>query len=199
MRRFFVKGELSDAPALSEGDAHHVKNVLRLKPGDCLCVADERGQTGVAAIESLTGKGVRLKLKQLTAAKGEPALRVVLGQGIGKGEKMDFVCQKATELGAAAIVPLFLERSVARYDADKARLKQERWQKIVLAAGKQCRRDVLPRVYVPMTLAAALKRFPFDLGLIAYEGESGRGLRVLLRAVPPVRATFFCSSARKED
>jgi 16S rRNA (uracil1498-N3)-methyltransferase len=187
MRRFFVKGELSSDPILSGDDAHHIKNVLRLKPGDLLCLADERGQTGVAAKESFAGKEARLKLVRLTAEKGEPVLRVVLGQGLGKGDKMDFVCQKATELGAAAIVPLALERSVARYDAGKARLKQERWQKIVLAAAKQCRRDILPTVYAPMSLPEALGRFPFDLGIVAYEGESGRGLRAVLRAAPRPR------------
>ncbi|MDR2006790.1 MAG: 16S rRNA (uracil(1498)-N(3))-methyltransferase [Acidaminococcales bacterium] len=181
MRKFFIKGNLSAAPLLSADDSHHVKNVLRLKPGDVLCVADELGQTAAAEIKSLEGGQVSLNLTRLTPQRREPALRVVLGQGLGKGDKMDFVCQKAVELGAAAIAPLALERSVARYDAARARLKQERWQKVVLAAGKQCRRDILPCVYAPMTLPEALSCFPFDLGIIAYEGETERGLREILR------------------
>ncbi|MDR3348884.1 MAG: 16S rRNA (uracil(1498)-N(3))-methyltransferase [Acidaminococcales bacterium] len=183
MRKFFIKGELSAAPALSAEDSHHVKNVLRLKPGDFLCVANETGQTAIAEIKSLKGGQVSLNLTQLAPKKRESALSVVLGQGLCKGDKMDFVCQKAVELGAAAIAPLALERSVARYDAAGARLKQQRWQKVVLAAGKQCRRDILPCVYAPMSLPEALVRFPFDLGIIAYEGETGQGLREILRGV----------------
>jgi 16S rRNA (uracil1498-N3)-methyltransferase len=183
MRRFFIAGELSDAPALSESDFNHVKNVLRLKPGDLISVADRFGHTAVAEIESLSGKEARLAVRQVLAPKSDPKLKIILGQGLTKGDKMDFICQKATELGVSAIAPLVLEHSVARYDAAKARLKQERWQKIVLAAGKQCWRDLLPSVYPPMTLPQALANFTFDLGIIAWEKEAERGIRAVLRGV----------------
>jgi 16S rRNA (uracil1498-N3)-methyltransferase len=140
----FAGGELP----LSQADLHHLKDVLRVRPGDEIeAVTPEGGVLTVrlAAIEAAGAIGE-------VASSAEPAARerLVVCQALSKGRKMDLVVQKATELGAAAIVPFVAERSVVRLDAARAAERQERWQRVAREAAKQCARADVPRVDVPL-------------------------------------------------
>jgi 16S rRNA (uracil1498-N3)-methyltransferase len=134
------------------GDAgHHVRDVLRLKPGAGLILFNgERGeidgtlQAAKPAAKVLTGR--------LREPRVESPLTVRLVQGISRGERMDFTIQKAVELGVAGIVPVATDRSVVRLDAARAKRKHERWQKIAITAAEQSGRTRVPAIAAPAPL-----------------------------------------------
>ena len=187
MHKFFIEGELSGEVYLSPADVRHAKDVLRLKRGDSVRLADRRGNSAEAAILSLDGGAVRLLVVRRLPQSNEAPVRLVLGQGLGKGGKMDFICQKAAELGAHEILPLSLQHSVVRYDNAKMRDKQARWQKIAREAAQQCGRDLPPAVGKIQSLEQALTQADCELKLLFYEQEQAIFLRPLMRSLikPP--------------
>lgn len=117
------------------------------------------------------------------AAGGEPPLRVVLVQGLAKGDRMDTVVQKGTELGAAAFWPVLCKRSVVRLDASKKAARLQRWQRIAAGAAKQCRRALVPEVLQPLDWSAALNIIPPGaLVLVPWENETGCTLKEVLQS-----------------
>ena len=169
---------------LEEGEAHHALNVLRMKFGDRAVVFDGRGREATVEFGDGTKKSIPLRVVQSATA---PALacRIVLAQAIPKGKNMDFIIQKATELGAAEIAPLLSERTIVRVEDDRgeAESKREKWQAIAIEAAKQCGQNWLPEVGLPKTpkefLAARAK--DFDLLLIASLQPDAKHPRVWLR------------------
>ncbi|MCL1849247.1 MAG: 16S rRNA (uracil(1498)-N(3))-methyltransferase [Clostridiales bacterium] len=183
MERFFVPPPDMgrDEARISGGELKHLKNVLRLKAGAQVEVFDGLGK-GFAGI--LVEVGTTEALVSLTAPVEEPRespLRICLAQGMPKGERMDWIVQKATELGVETVIPLELSRCVVRLDGERKRTdKQARWQKIALEAAKQCGRLKLPDVLAPMGLTTFLQRIrPEDMLLIPWE-EGGQPLRDFL-------------------
>jgi 16S rRNA (uracil1498-N3)-methyltransferase len=141
-----------------EGDAaNHIARVLRLKPGDALTVFDGRGGEFAARIEALRKRAVVVEVKERSASERESPLSLTLAQGISRGERMDWVVQKATELGATRIVPLLTERSVVRLDATQSERKRAHWQSIAVAACEQSGRNRIPEIAVPLRLADFLR------------------------------------------
>lgn len=153
MHRFFAdeRGIEDSLAYLSEEDAAHATRVLRLTVGDeveLVCASARY----LARIEVAQG-GVRLRaLERLRDT--EAATRVTLYQGLPKADKMEWIVQKSTELGAYAIVPVAMERSVVRLEGRDGEKKAERWQKIAREAVKQCARTSVPQVSAPRRLAA---------------------------------------------
>lgn len=181
MHRFFIPELFSDVMEIKGVDARHIIKVLRLQPGARLQIVSDDGVTALAEIVALGGGAVRVRTLEKLAERHEPSVRITLAQGLAKGEKMDFICQKAVELGAAEIVPLAMAHSVVRLDADKAVKKTERWQKIAEAAAKQSKRDLIPRVGAVQTLAELLAADRSSTRLIAYECEDRLGLKTALQ------------------
>ena len=146
MHRFYAdpgrsSGELA---FLSAEDARHAATVLRLKQGNRIeIILDARRYD--AEILSVSGSGINARLL-LPLPSTEPALKVTLFQGIPKADKMDFIVQKATELGVSRIVPVLMARCVSRPDPKDMARKQERWRKIAREAGKQSGRCVIPEI-----------------------------------------------------
>ena len=182
MHRFFVKGFLPDV-AIKQDDINHIKNVLRKKSGDEITVIDEAGHTAIAVLALLSDTAIELEIKKSIDYQSEPPVRAIIGQGIGKGDKMDFVVQKAVELGATDIVPLMMERTVVRYDEKKAKDRRDRWQKIAVEAAKQSKRTVVPTVHPILGLTETVETFNFDLGIMLWEEEKNTGLREILKKV----------------
>jgi 16S rRNA (uracil1498-N3)-methyltransferase len=136
-------------------------------------------------IESFAGETVNCQVLRRGLAGGEPPLRVVLVQGLAKGDRMDTVIQKGTELGAAAFWPVVCKRSVVRLDASKKISRLERWQRIAAGATKQCRRALVPEVAEPLEWSTALGLIPPGaLVLILWEDEAGRTLKDTLQSRP---------------
>ncbi|HKM18049.1 MAG: 16S rRNA (uracil(1498)-N(3))-methyltransferase [Firmicutes bacterium] len=181
---FVPSGQVSQGKVtVTGGDAHHLRSVLRKKPGDQVLIgviggAGSRAYEGV--IVAVDSSKVICELLSPVKVQTEPQLKACLCQAVAKGGKMDLVIQKSVELGVTEIVPFFSQYTVVRLDGEKSRQRQERWQKIAEAAAKQCRRDTIPQVHLPVSfdqLAAALAHRDEDhLLLMPYEQEQNRGL-----------------------
>lgn len=162
----FAGGELP----LSEADLHHLKDVLRIGPGEEIEVVTPEG--GVLTV-LLAAVGPGAAIGQVISSTDPPAReRLVVCQALSKGRKMDLVVQKATELGAAAIVPFVSERSVVRVDPAKAAGRQERWRRVAREAAKQCGRADVPHVDVPVDLEALHSVLAADGPIVLHEKAS---------------------------
>lgn len=152
--RLYTPGPLVEGTeiALTPEGANHIARVLRGKIGDPLHVFDGSGGEFSATISAIASKSVKVGVDRRVASVPESALRITLVQGISRGEKMDWVVQKATELGVAAIVPVITSRSVVKLDRNQAAKKQDHWQTIAINACEQCGRAVIPTVSSPAPL-----------------------------------------------
>jgi 16S rRNA (uracil1498-N3)-methyltransferase len=130
-----------------EGDtANHIARVLRLRPGDPLSVFDGSGAEHAARIEEFRKAAVIVTVGDSSAPLRESSLRLTLAQGISRGERMDWVVQKSTELGVSRIVPIQTERSVVKLDPQQSARKLRHWQAIAIAACEQSGRTLLPEL-----------------------------------------------------
>ncbi|MES1981336.1 MAG: 16S rRNA (uracil(1498)-N(3))-methyltransferase [Pseudomonadota bacterium] len=136
--------------------AHHAHRVLRLRVHDAVQVFDGLGQALDATIIEISGKRVVLGKLLPRAVELPSPLHIVLAQAMCSSEKMDWVVQKATELGAAAIQPVQTERSVARLSGERAEKRADHWRSVTIAACEQCGRNLLPQVDVPQEFTAWL-------------------------------------------
>ncbi len=160
--------------ALSPEESAHVARVLRMKPGD---------RVQVIAAETLYEAEIEMAENRAAAVRvlsvlppPEPAVRVTLVQGLPKADKLETIVQKATELGAWAVLPVETARSVARVDAKDRQKKRERWNRIALEAAKQSGRAHVPEVLPALGLADAaawLERQRFDAVFVAWEEADG--------------------------
>ncbi len=156
---------------ITGGDVNHIKNVLRLKPGDEISVSNGADQREYrCGIVEYTQDEVLCELRFIKEDGVELPCPVTLYQGIPKGDKMEFIIQKAVELGVARIVPVAMKRCVVRLDDKKAASRRERWQAIAQAAAKQSRRAVVPQVSLPLRWEeAAQEAAGADVALLPYE------------------------------
>ena len=140
-----------------EGDAaNHVARVLRLRPGDPLTLFDGRGGDYAARVEEFRKGAVIVTVGDRSTVERESALPITLAQGVSRGERMDWVVQKATELGVARVIPVMTERSVVKLDAKQGQRKRLHWRGIAIAACEQSGRDRVPAVDAPLTMAQLL-------------------------------------------
>jgi 16S rRNA (uracil1498-N3)-methyltransferase len=136
-----------------EGDAaNHIARVLRLEPGAALTVFDGRGGEYSARIEAVRKNAVIIEVQARSPTSRESSLSLTLAQGVSRGERMDWVVQKATELGVTAIVPILTERTVVKLDARQSERKLAHWHGIAVAACEQSGRDRLPDIVAPLAL-----------------------------------------------
>lgn len=138
--------------ALPPGPARHVQ-VLRLQPGDTLTLFDGRGGEYDATVDHMGRSEVRVQVGAHRAVECEPEVAVHLALGMPANERMDWLVEKATELGVASIQPLLAERSVLRLAGERAQKKQAHWQAIAIAACEQCGRNRVPTVHAIEPLA----------------------------------------------
>lgn len=176
--RFF--GESGGGCAIITGeDAKHISTVLRMKPGELVVLCDNNKTDCLCEIVSENKELVELKVLDSRQNDAEPNVHITLYQCLPKSDKMDFIVQKAVELGAFKIVPVLSKRCVSRPDGKTAAKKIQRWQKIAEEAAKQCGRGYVPRVGELTELKAALKGFSAsDIGILFYEcgGERLRNI-----------------------
>jgi len=159
LTRVYVDAPLAAGKrVILEGNAaSHVARVLRLRVGDALTVFNGAGGEYAAGIEQVHDGGVAVTIGEQRAIERESPLTLTLAQGVSRGERMDLVVQKATELGVSGIVPLFTERSVVRLGAQQAERKLTHWRAIAIAACEQSGRNRLPNVAPPLSLADWLR------------------------------------------
>ena len=152
--RLFVSGQLINGGELVlEGDrARYLGRVLRLAVGDDVSVFNGEGGEWSAGIDAMTKSTVTLSIGAQAESETESALKIHLVQGISRGERMDFVVQKATELGVKRITPLLTEYGVVKLDAARAEKRRDHWQNIAVSACEQSGRTRLPLIDTPMAL-----------------------------------------------
>jgi 16S rRNA (uracil1498-N3)-methyltransferase len=130
--------------------ANHIARVLRLRNGDSITVFDGSGGEFGARIEEFRKDAVVVAVEEHRPVDRESPLPLTLVQGISRGERMDWIIQKATELGASRIVPVFTKRSVVRLDEKQAERKLQHWRAITVAACEQCGRNRIPDLAAPV-------------------------------------------------
>ena len=184
MHRFFISPETWNAGTLSLAgpEAHHARNVLRMRVGEKIVLFNGRGHEITAEIVDL---GVdEIVLRKLHEAETRPVqCRIVLGQAIPKGKNMDLIVQKAVEIGAAEIAPIISDRTIVQVDSDSAAQKQSKWQQVAVEAAKQCGQNWLPHVRAPRKLSklfSALGDGSFDLQLIGSLQPGAQHLKKIL-------------------
>ena len=182
MHRFYISPENwnPNALALTGSEAHHARDVLRMKPAEKLVLFDGRGREITAEIVDLSGDGIQLR--KLHEAE-TPALRcrIILGQAIPKGKNMDLIVQKAVEIGAAEIAPIISDRTVVQFDSESAAQKHAKWQQNAIEAAKQCGQNWLPQVHGPRSLGDFFAASAtFDLRLIGSLQPDARHLKEIL-------------------
>lgn len=187
---FFVGPEAvqGERVVLDAEDSHHLLRVLRARPGEPFAAV--AGATVYRAV--LAGAEGGRAVGQIVGAQpgaGEPPVYITLYQGLTKGDKLEFIVQKATELGAAAVVPVRCQRAVVQLDAARAAERVTRWQRIAREAAQQCRRGAVPVVGPVLDWApAAGAAQQHDLALVLWEeATGGTGLRAALAAAPAAR------------
>ncbi len=160
MPRFYCPPPLPQTGSfnLPADAAHHASRVLRLREGDSVQLFDGEGHESHGIIAELSGKQVVIgDIVQVDTDRESP-LQVTLAQALSSSEKMDWVIQKATELGVTAIQPLATERSVARLSAERAAKRTEHWQQVAIAACEQCGRNLLPIIHPPLDIMVWLQQ-----------------------------------------
>ena len=188
MHRFYAEpGSLSEGFArLSREDTDHAVKTLRLAPGDTVELFAD-GARYLAEIAEAGRGGVTLRVLEPLPST-EPRLRVTLFQGLPKADKLELIVQKAVELGAEAVVPVAMERSVVKLSPESVPRKLERWQKIAREACKQSGRCVEPAVGQPVNVAQLAKELArFDAAVVPWEDARGYGLRAFQEEHPDAR------------
>ncbi len=183
MHRFYISPEDWNPGALTLGgpEAHHARDVLRMRVGEKLVLFNGRGREITAEIIDLAGD--EIQLRKLHETETPPLQRrIVLGQAIPKGKNMDLIVQKAVEIGAAEIAPVISDRTIVQVDSESASQKQSKWQQIAVEAAKQCGQNWLPHVHMPRKLSEFFSAVDesFDLRLIGSLQPGAQHLKKVL-------------------
>ena len=195
MQRYFVKGIVSEATHsldFSKEQVHQLKKVMRVRVGERFEVVDDKSQLAIVEVTEL--EPFEVKVAELLEQKVELPVAVTIAVGLSKGDKIDWIVQKATELGVSEIIPLSMTRNVVKWTGDKSTKKIERLQKIAEEASEQSHRLKVPRVTNVMTLKELTSYTSFfEQKLIAYEesakfGESLQLVKSLQSSVQKVES-----------
>jgi 16S rRNA (uracil1498-N3)-methyltransferase len=144
---------------LDEAESRHAAAVLRVRPGDAVDVFDGAGRSAPAVVTEAGKKGVRLRLGAVRHA-APPTSRLLLAVAVPKGSIIEWIIEKAVELGASEIIPLLTQRTVVRLDPAERTERQRKWERVAIEACKQCGQNWLPRVHPPRPLTEALAAAP---------------------------------------
>jgi len=156
--RFYTSASLQTETAirLEKEPSRHIAKALRMRPGDALCLFDGEGREGHGAVEEIERNTVSIKLHSVADKDRESPLRISLAIALSRGDRMDTVIQKATELGVGRIQPLISERTGVRLDEERLAKKHRHWEKIAISACEQCGRNRLPQIEAPTSFTDVL-------------------------------------------
>lgn len=180
MQRYFVAPAQFGAEKVTiEGeDARHIARVMRGKAGDKLIVSDGVSREALAEIAEIETGLVTVSILELLPMTHEARIRVTVAQSLPKGDKLETVIQKCTEIGAAAFIPFLSERTIVQYDERKEGKRVERWRKICKEAAEQAHRNIVPEVHPPLSWKLLLQSFSgYDAVYFCYEKEESQQLR----------------------
>lgn len=183
--RFYIKNAPRESSSiLLEGDEHHhLSRVARIKPGERVWLFDEDGSEYLARVEEIRKESTILFILD-KSQRGGGKTSITLAQALIKTKNMEFVLQKATELGMSAFVPILSSRSLIKIE-NKTEKKMERWRRIALESAKQCGRSFVPEIHLPTDLNAFIEQSREQKRLYFSE-KGGKQLRdVLICPMPP--------------
>lgn len=169
MSRFYVKKEAIKDGRIFVGkeEAHHIRDVMRMKEGDRAAAFDGTGKEYHGIIENVSKRGLVIRIKKTQLRKSRRDFKVTLMQSLVRMDGMDYIAQKATELGISSIIPVRTERAVAELRKEKAASRYERWRRIVKEAAKQCGRADLADIEETLDFKEAAKKSSlFDLAIM---------------------------------
>jgi 16S rRNA (uracil1498-N3)-methyltransferase len=185
MQRYFISAEhfLEQSVTIAGDDAHHLSRVMRAKEGDEVIVSDGINREALVRIRELDKDRVTADIVTSLPMLSEPEVEVWIAQSLPKGDKMELVIQKGTEIGADRFIPFTSERTVVQLDAKKEGKRIERWQKIAKEAAEQAHRNRVPAVEQPLSWKGLLQlAAQADSAWICYEKEDGLQLRQEIQA-----------------
>ena len=185
MQRYFVTPEdmFEDKAIVRAHDAHHLMRVMRAEAGDQAIVSNGANRECLAEVIELNKDHVLLRLVEERPMAGEPRIDVWIAQSLPKGDKLETVIQKGTEIGASAFLPFVSARTIVQYDAKKEAKRLDRWRKIAKEAAEQAHRSKVPEVRDALKWSELLAVCEqAQLALFCYEKEDGRGLKDVLRS-----------------
>jgi 16S rRNA (uracil1498-N3)-methyltransferase len=198
MARFFIaQADLKGHEGLITGqELQHMCRVLRLRPGDRVTLFDDAGWEHEGIIRCASESVARIEILTSYEANSESPLDLTLAVGLTKGEKMDLVVEKATELGVRTVLPLVSAYTVPRLDPEKIARRSRRWQQIALSAAKQCGRTRIP-VILPLCDLGELVKRPSNvvLKLLFWEKEEGETLKDVCAAEGSARSMLVVVGA----
>lgn len=168
-QRFYVAQPLSlGEHELPEQTAHYMARVLRLDVGAQVQVFDGSGDEFLAKLTQVGKKSVTVQLTEKIAGLAESPLKIHLGQGLSKGERMDWAIQKATELGVTHITPLLTEHCDVRLSKERADKRLEHWRQVAISACEQCGRSQIPVIHPIEKLATWTEQLNAELKLVLH-------------------------------
>lgn len=177
MHRFYVDNDNfhNDKIIITGRDVNHIKNVLRMKPGDEIIICNGQGKDCYCIINSVSDSEVESVIKSIKDTDTELPVKTTLFQGLPKSDKMEHIIQKAVELGVYEIVPVMMARCVVKYgDKKKEEKKLLRWQTVSESAAKQSHRGIIPKILPFMSFEeAVVYASNMDLAVLPYENEKG--------------------------
>ncbi|MCI6859224.1 MAG: 16S rRNA (uracil(1498)-N(3))-methyltransferase [Eubacterium sp.] len=190
MYQFFIEPENikeEEIHIVKEEDIRHIRNVLRMKEGERLCLCcPQKSREYVGPIREISPECIRVAIEDINGESGELPVKITLFQGLPKGDKMEWIIQKAVELGVHEIVPVATKRSVVKLDARKAAKKTARWNEIAKSAAKQSKRGRIPEVKPVMTYGDAVS-YGQTLSMLLLPYEDARGISHARKIVESVK------------
>jgi 16S rRNA (uracil1498-N3)-methyltransferase len=181
VQRYFVDQTTEGRFVITGDDFRHIVKVMRLKISDQIICTTSRGEGAICQIAEITDEQVVADVVQWEERSSELPVRVTIASGLPKADKLEWIIQKGTELGAYSFVPVATARSVVKWDEKKAEKKVDRWQKIAKEAAEQSHRRIVPSVATPVNLSGLISLSKdYTYKLVAYEEEAKQGERSTL-------------------
>ncbi len=169
LSRFFIDAPLAlGQHELPEAQAHYIGRVLRHAAGDAVQLFDGSGNEFLGELIEVGKKRVRVELSAAFSGLAESPLQIHLGQGLSRGERMDWAIQKATELGANQISPIVSERCEVRLKDERADKRMAHWRQVAISACEQCGRSIVPLIHAPISLDDWLQQVDAQLKLVLH-------------------------------
>ena len=191
MQRYFLNQLANhDRYIIIGDDYHHIVRVMRMQKGEQIICVDMEHKSSICSIVEITESEVSAEVVEWIIDSPELPINITIASGLPKGDKLEWIIQKGTELGAYQFIPFISGRSVVKWDEKKAEKKIERWQKIAKEAAEQSHRTVCPEIRNPQNLKSLLQiSEEFDFKLIAYEEEAKQGeTRVLSKILTEMKS-----------
>ncbi len=178
LQRYFVANNQLNETSFSiiGEDVKHISKVMRMSEGDELICINEAGLVAHCQITSISSAEVKGNVVQYLAENTELPVKVTVAQGLPKGDKLELIVQKGTELGAYAFLPFQATRSIVKWDEKKSEKKRERLEKIAKEAAEQSYRNVVPKIYSKLSFQQLIKESEnHEIKIVAFEEQAKAG------------------------